>query len=299
MTKIKASSDKEFPNPVLMEGRDDYINCEFQTENVGDISIEQQVISFKMKYSLKCDGLRKLIKNEEAIVALAIKCSATSFSRLDVFPKDSEEMKISIPEFDVAEKVEVTGYIIANKDIEKFTCPDEFNNTYFEGDTFEIRKGDILATEDPNSFYLDEEELKKPIASIFEIIEKDDLTGNISPAFNDHKINIYLKKDSFNLYSYFVKDSNLRDYANGVIVYSVLVEALALFDKVQKENRVEEYEDYRWYRAIRKKLEDLKIDLKELEPYSEVADRLLGGISYNALKTFNKAFNQEDKDEEN
>lgn len=62
---------------------------------------------------------------------------------------------------------------------------------YFGSATFEIRKGDILATEDSKSIYVDDTELEKPISSIFSITEHEGQEYDIQPNMYGEKIEIF------------------------------------------------------------------------------------------------------------
>lgn len=293
----------EFPNPVLAAGRDDYIEgCYFYTTFKEDsISVGKENIIIPMEYVLKCDGLQKLVANGDAAVVIVVKSSAASYSRLFQFPVDTTELTINIPKFEVVNRMEITGSVIAAHNIDQFCCQGEFNDMYFGASTFEIRKGDILATEDTRIIYVDDSELEKPISSIFDITERDDIRADIEPYFEEQKIIIYLKKDLYELY-YKFKDFNngaLRRYSAGIIVYPVLIEAIAYiighYQALEKdEGEMANYSEKRWFRAIEKKSIDLGIDLSQYDDsYTMLADRLLGGISLDALQRFKDTFERE------
>lgn len=287
------SIKNEFPNPVLAAGRDDYIeSCYFYSAfEDGDVSVGKENITITIQYALKCNGLEKMITEGDAAVVIIVRSSAASYSRIFQFPVGTTELTIDIPKYKVVNKIEITASVIAAHNLEKFCCPGEFNDLYFRGNTFEIRKGDTLATEDTHIIYVDDSELEKPISSIFSITEGDSIRSDILPDFTDQKITIYLKKDLYDLY-YKFKDFNngvLRRYATGIIVYPVLVEAITYImgHYLAQEGDAAEGEDYsgrRWFRAIEKKVSDLGIDLSHYdEPCTTLANRLLGGISIDAL----------------
>ncbi|MCR5833053.1 MAG: hypothetical protein K6G55_00145 [Selenomonadaceae bacterium] len=128
----------EFPNPVLADGRDDYIEaCYFRTFlNVEDIDVDNRNIIIPIRYEMKCDGLQKLIDSGEAVAIISVKSSAASYSRIFTFPADKTGMTIEIPKYDVVTKIDVTCSVIAAQDIKNFTCPGEFNELYFGGIAF-------------------------------------------------------------------------------------------------------------------------------------------------------------------
>lgn len=209
-------------------------------------------------------------------------------------------MPISVPKFSVVTKMDIVGSVIAAHNIDKFRCDGEFNDLYFGIATFEIRKGDILATEDSRSIYVDDTELEKPISSIFEISRHDDQESDVVPNFEDEKIQIFLKNELYDLY-YKFKDFNngvLRRYAAGVIVYPVLVEAVGyVISHYQNGGESDDgigYSSKRWFRAIDHKADAKGIDLRSYEGYpTTLANDMLGDIALDALKSFKDTLDSE------
>ena len=298
---MKAVKD-EFPNPVLALGRDDYIeSCSFRTtfDETG-IIVDAENITVPIKYHLVCNGLQALISNGDAVVIVKIKSSAASFSKLFRFPANENEMSVSVPKYSVVNKIDLEGAIIATHNIEKFRCEGEFNELYFGTTAFEIRKGDILASEDSRSIYVDDTELEKPISSIFDISRNDDQESDVVPNYYGEKIEIRLKSELYELY-YNFKDFNngtLRRYAAGIIVYPVLVEAIGIvIAHYQGDGEGGDQTDFsgkRWFRAIEHKADSKGIDLRNCEEYaSTLANNMLGDIALDALKSFKNTLDSE------
>lgn len=298
---MKAIKD-EFPNPVLATGKDDYIErCSFCTVfDDTEITVDEQNIIIPIKYILICNGLQALINSEDAVVVISIKSSAASYSKLFKFPTGITEMSISVPKFSVVNKIDITGSVIAAHNIDNFRCEGEFNDLYFGSSTFEIRKGDILATEDSRSIYVDDSELEKPVSSIFDICRHDEQESDVVPNFEDEKIQIFLKSELYDLY-YKFKDFNngvLRRYAAGIIVYPVLVEAIgyviSYYQNGGEQNDGTDYSGKRWFRAIEHKTESKGIDLHSYEGYpTTLANDMLGDIALYALKNFKDTLDSE------
>ena len=253
-------------------------------------------ISIPIKYSLNCNGIQHLIQQGEAVAVVTVKSSAASYSQLFRFPGSSNEMVIAIPKYSVVSKIDLVGAIIASQNISKFRCEGEFNDLYFGGSTFEIRKGDILATEDSRTIYVDDSELERPISSIFDICNNDEQEAPMMVAFEGEKIEIGLKRELFSLYCEF-KDFNmgaLRRYAAGIIVYPVLVDAIAYVLSYNQTGDDAGYSGRRWFRAIEKKLTNIGVDLATTElPSSTLANNLLGNIALDALKSFKDTLDSE------
>lgn len=296
------SIKEEFPNPVLAAGRDDYSEncCFYTTFEENKIVVDSENIVIPIKYTLQCDGLQNLVFAERAAVIVSVKSGAASYSKLFRFPKDCSEMSILIPKFGVIKKFELNGSIVASENIDRFCCPDEFNDLYFGSSTFEIRKGDILATEDSKTIYVDDSELEKPIASIFDIKRREKQEHDIEPNFYGEKIEILLRSDLYDLY-YKFKDFNngaLRRYATGIIVYPVLVEAITyIVGYYQREDggiEVDDYSEKRWFRAINHKADKIGLDLRTYQDSpTTLANDLLGNIALDALKRFKDTLDSE------
>ncbi len=297
---MKAIKD-EFPNPVLAIGRDDYIeSCTFRTTfDENGIVVDTENIIIPVKYQLVCKGLQELVDSGDAVAVIKIKSSAASYSKIFQFSAGVCEMPIFIPKFSVVNKIDLEGAIVAAHNINEFRCEGEFNDLYFGTSTFEIRKGDILASEDSRSIYVDDTELEKPISSIFDISRHDDQESDVVPDYYGEKIEIRLKSELYELYYHF-KDFNngtLRRYAAGVIVYPVLVEAIGIviahYQGTDDDGEGTDYSSRRWFRAIEHKADAKGIDFQSVDSATTIANDMLGDIALDALKSFKDTLDSE------
>lgn len=297
------SEKYEFPNPVLASGRDDYIDsCKFYTELPDEkIIVDNENIVFPIKYVLECKGISDLVKKEDAAVVVKVKSSTASYSRLFRFAADVCEMTVKIPKYAVVDKIEVACSIVASKDMDNFRCEGEFNDLYFGSSAFEVRKGDILATEDSRIIYIDVSELEKPIDSIFLIRKNDEQFDYVKPCFDDlqypDKIVIDLRSDLHDLYSQLTSSDNgiYRRYVTGIIVYPVLVEAIGYVVSSYQNEDTDEFKSFkekRWFRAIEKQAESKGYDLNSVDSTTALANTLLGNIALDALKRLNDALGE-------
>lgn len=134
----------EYPHPVLNEFTNDYTNCSFgigvlsHTDNGADIVLE-------MEPQLICDGLVKMIASGEARIVVRLTCFRTSYR--DTFELNSTGSSIiRIKKQRVSGSIDLQGIVVATREIPHFKLP-EFNEDYFGGIEFSIRKGDVLANE--------------------------------------------------------------------------------------------------------------------------------------------------------
>ena len=194
---------EEFPNPVLASGRDDYIeSCFFKTViEESDISVTGKDVNIPVKYELVCNGIQKLIESGDALTVVKAISSAAVYSELFRFPVGECKMCITIPNSAVKDRIILETAVIATHNIKQFSCPGEFNPLYFENETFEIRKGDILANEYSHIISLDDSDLGKNIESVFIVHQNDEQESDIVPNYDNDKIYIYLKSELYKLYS--------------------------------------------------------------------------------------------------
>ena len=291
-------SRKEYPNPVLANGRDDFqeqYSYSFLI-NMDDVSVSKEYIEIPVSYELNCPSIEEMIKDEDVKSIVKVKSSEASFCRIYEFPLSEKSFTVNIPKFDVISKIELTGMIIASKQLNKFVCS-EFNKIYFEGSSFELRKGDVIATDFTRVIFIDDSELEKPIASIFTINKISGQTEDIIADFSEEKININMSEELNKMY-WTLKDFNngaLRRYVGAIVVYPVLVEAIDLIKAHYADTEDEDYSEKRWFRAIElKALTKCKIKLDNCtESSTMIADQLLGNISLDALRSFKDTLDQE------
>lgn len=291
----------DYPNPVLSAERDDYNeNCVFDVSfKEEDITVDENNILVPAVCELKCTGLSELIAQGKAAIVVLISSSAAFYRRAFEFDAAELTKTIEIPKFDVRKSIDFCGYILAKEDIKDFRCDGEFNELYFKHISFAVKKADVLAQGQTRVIPIDDTELEKPISSIFSIRRNTFSDAQIEAYFDDpdEKIVVYLN-DRLNQLYYEMKDFNngaLHKYLNGIIAYPVLSEAISKMCDFYRDNGVD-YSDKRWFKVVDHKLKGLGIDLStEYDNYSYVnlADQLLGGISYEGLLSVKDTINEE------
>ena len=144
-------SYKPFPYPVLTSSSTldpDYLNSQFDLE-VGYKS-DIGVWLFQVNVSIKNDSILDLLKNNKAKIFCIIKSTGTFFLENFDLNFDSENL-IKIKKEDIKGSVELNAVIISN-DIQQVVL-DDITDDYFETNSFNFEKGDILGVSD--SYYLD------------------------------------------------------------------------------------------------------------------------------------------------
>lgn len=274
-----------FPNPVLLNNNMDYNNSSFDIifEN---FSYDNDLLKLNLKYELECDSLAEFIKEGKAKVIIKIQSVGTPYREIFEFG-DKQEMLININKNDLAKKISIEGYVIASDSIKNFH-PSELNELFFRSQIFDIRKGDILALHPGYSLPLDSSELEGPVASVFQIIKNEELKESIDVILDTdtEKINIHLNKMVYESYIKIRSQKVLDKYLAAAIVLPALTEALYyIASDVQNPDKPSGYEDKRWYRQIKNKIEEKKLSFEE-KSITSVASSLLGEIVSTALIDF-------------
>lgn len=289
----------DYPNPVLSVEGDDYNDgCTFDVSfNEEEIVVDEENILIHAVCDLKCNGLSELIKQGKAAIVVLISSSAAFYRRAFEFDATELTKVIRIPKFDVRKNVDFCGYILAKEDMNAFRCDGEFNDLYFKNMSFAVKKADVLAQGLLRMIPIDDSELEKPISSIFSIRRNTLSDAEIESNFDvDEKIVVYLSERLNQLY-YDVKDFNngaLHRYLNGIIAYPVLIEGIAKICDHYRNGS--EYSEKRWFKTIMHKLNGLGVNLEEEHDnysYTELADKLLGGIAYDGLLSVKNTIDEE------
>lgn len=287
----------DFPNPVLCKGGDDYIEgCSFDSEvNEDAVTVDGDHIVVPVSYSLSCPVLESLVSGGDAVVAFSAKSPASSYSALFQLESESPTTNIRIPKFAVMQRIDIEAIVLAAKNLDEYDGGQQLNRDYFDGVSFSLDKGAILAFDDVKRIYIDDTELEKPLTSIFEMVPDANQAEPMCPYFHDERIQVHLNSELWELYNMLAgsNHSSLARFVNGITTFPVLVEAVNRVAHFDKEGTQGE-DDRRWFRAIQHKAEQLQVDVDGSEDsITMLADKLYGEISLDALKQFKEAYETE------
>jgi hypothetical protein len=272
---------KFFPYPVLSSFSDDYINCKFITDIKAVRDIKD--IVFYLNVFMNNTELQTLISTNKIEYVFHIECSQTSY-RAIVSTADLENIK-RIPENKLNGKVTICSFIVAKENLKSYTN-NMFNSDYGNL-VFNIEKGSILAIGGQTNVEIvkETEELSK-IPSIFSIIRLDtDENAGMKFELGRDKITIQLANETF--YKY--KNSISMPIFQPVLHSMIIMPALIYVFETLKNAGIEEYEAYRWFKAIERILKKSNIELNsstlDNKPSYELAQRLLDLPVDRALKS--------------
>ncbi|WP_274649017.1 hypothetical protein [Paenibacillus humicola] len=265
---------RQYPHPVLSYFADDVIDSDFQASLKS--SKTQNTYIFEAQCVTSSDGINQLIEEKKACFAFHFECSTTRYRKL--FKSFDSDFSFQLSADSLEGKVQICSFILAAENVEQYSLP-EFHPDY-EGHTFYIKKGDVLAVDAERTFFAEKEyDPLKRVPSIFSVQPN---RGENAPPFDmdssGHKIIIKLSADNFEYYKTISLNQNLQPLLSSLIIMPALVSILEIIkNSVDQEVELEEC---RWYRVIRSRLKELGIETENKSTFSDstvaVAQKLIG-----------------------
>jgi len=269
---------RSFPHPVLAPFLDDLVECDFQCSIAPRREGHQH--NFEVKARVSNHRLEASMRAGLCSYAVHLECPATRYRNIWKFSEDQFSFKVDNDQLDG--RVEVSCFILAAQDMVSYTN-EAFHEDY-EGASFSIREGDILAVDESKKFFLErEQDPLRYIPSIFTItwnaMEEPpamdvDTTGD--------KIVVKLRPDAYQKYLVLKQDLALRPLLNSLLVIPALVCVLGDIYRATLSNTdvLDEYQDKRWFRVLYKRLAEMNISLSSETEFDDsslnLASRLVG-----------------------
>ncbi|XRG77006.1 hypothetical protein V5E38_14225 [Rossellomorea sp. GAMAL-10_SWC] len=285
-------SERFYPHPVLSPFSDDILNSKFEFKLKVDALRDKYIINFK--FNLVNSDLKSYINLGLAVFAVHIECPTTRTREMHRFNIDENSIFIDAHKLDG--KVEISAFVLAINNISHYVNK-KFNLDY-SGRTFEIFKGDVLAVAEGKSFTADKDvdELKN-LPSIFTIWRNDQLTADPFDVDleQDNKIVIKLSKQNFEYYAQLAKNNEFAKTLATMLILPTLVSILEQFKR--PDFSYEQYEEFKWFRIIERKLKSFNIYLKSNNDFADssivVAQKLIGDPLSGSLKDLFDSFSQD------
>jgi len=209
---------------------------------------------------LKDQLLEEMLVNGDVKYAHHIECQQTCFRTLFITDKDIDTFKIH--ESKINGQVNICSFLMADKDLNNYSNP-SFAKDY-KGFKFNIDRGCVLAIGSQINIIInkDKEELANT-SSIFSI------RANLNPIETELKVNtteskivILVPEKTCNQYLH-ISASTLMPVLHAMVVQPALMQVLIELKEAATKNELYIYEDYRWYRALRKAAEKNSIAFDE------------------------------------
>lgn len=277
--------NRYYPYPVIVEGGEYYENSKFSS------SVNQEMEGYDAKITITVELndtlLLQKIEQGEVVYAHHIECPQTCYRRVI---KTKEKVKdILLKDKDVNGIVQICSFIIAEKDIDKYT--NESFAADYRGWKFNIEKGCILAI--GNQYNVRINKIRDDLAntsSIFSIVPNADQTeNNLLVDLGQQKIVISLPEKTYQQYYNIQGYIDIQPAMHSMIIVPALV---YVFSELRSTENLEEMEYYRWYRSLKKACNGIGINideegLKKMDLF-KVAQQLLNSpiskaIEYSAM----------------
>lgn len=277
--------NRYYPYPVIVEGGDYYENSKFSS------SVNQEMEGYDAKITITVELndtlLLQKIEQGEVVYAHHIECPQTCYRRVI---KTKEKVKdILLKDKDVNGIVQICSFVIAEKDIDKYT--NESFAADYRGWKFNIEKGCILAI--GNQYNVRINKIRDDLAntsSIFSIVPNADHTeNNLLVDLGQQKIVISLPEKTYQQYYNIQGYIDIQPAMHSMIIVLALV---YVFSELRSTENLEEMEYYRWYRSLKKACNGIGINideegLKKMDLF-KVAQQLLNSpiskaIEYSAM----------------
>lgn len=285
----------DFPHPVLNEYSNDFVDNNFSMTVLSEDDSDNS-ISISVSCELTGKGLNSMLKEGLLAGFARVICSKTSYR--EIFPISLvTDTEISVLKDNVAGSFEVQGFIIAKENGIKYSLED-FNQLYFANLSFELRKGDIVASEPGITVKLDTL-LEKEAAGIVFIsrdASKNEIEVKYAKADEDDEklmdyIVIIMPEREYNNYNKLRTKKHLRSsierFLQSSIILPAIVEGIGRLRreaefKMSDETYEEEYAGTVWaeslMNAIRSKgYDDLTESINHISDY-ELANKVLKDV---------------------
>lgn len=254
---MKYDEYKAFPYPVLRLNSDDYLDCDFQT--TVNFSTEKQMILVDVSFAISSPEILEQVELGNAEFVAMVSCRDTYFQHM--IRTNERKTQASFAMGDLKGAVVVNPYVIVKNQIKNYTSPDI--NPEFGIEAFIFNEGDVLAQDQAEFFYFDQESFK-PITSLFDFVYRDNQPdGEWGIDFDSDHIQIVLSKKTKET----IDNARASNFKNKVILmnsiyFSAVMQAV---QKIQHPDKA--YEDKKWAKVFEKNAHNKNCNLENDDAY--------------------------------
>lgn len=248
---------KYFTYPIIVDGGDFYFDSSFETD------VEKEMVGYDIKFimsaKLSNPKLEEMLQQGEVVIIHHIECPQTCYREI-IKTQDNIVEKL-IKDSEVNGVVQICSFLIANKDIEKYSN-DLFSQDY-RGFKFDIDSGCVMAVGNQINFHINK--VRDDLAntsSIFSIMPNLDPTVNsMKIDLTGDKIAIILPEIAFGIYKSMSTALDLQQAMYSMIIVPALE---YVFSEIKlARNQLFIYEEQRWFRNLKKACNKLEISISE------------------------------------
>ena len=251
--------NKYYPYPVIAEGNDSYESSKFLTDV--DFASAGHNIKFTLCAEVDNEMLKKMIAAGSVKYAHHIECQQTCFRTLVL--TDESVFEYSIHESQLNGLVQVCSFIMADEDISAYANPD-FAKDY-RGIKFNLDRGCIMAIGSQVNITInkDKEDLSRT-SSIFAIRRNHDpAQKQLHVVTSGSKIVVMVPEKTCNQYLSLSTTPTFVPVLHSMVIMPALMQVLFELKEAAMQGILFNYEEYRWFTALRKTAGKLALKFDE------------------------------------
>jgi len=233
-----------FGYPVLRPDNDDYVGCAIQSSlnAVADSDLSTVTVSYQI--SISAPEINKLITENKVSLLIYGECRETWFDIVH-YPQ-TKEGTFSIPGNKIDGEFVLTCIVVAKGKIGSYRSV-KFNPEY--GDTnFDIERGEILAFDNPQSFYITRDSFRN-VTSLFDYSENANMSvGEWDINLDEDRIKVEVNPIQLPI----LRTAEGTNKNKAVLLSGIFLPILIQIVNEMKNNP-EEYGDRKWFKVIEQK----------------------------------------------
>lgn len=272
-----------YPYPIVCKDDDSYIDTEFISD--ANMSRDGYNLKFTFSASINNDEINELVKEKKIFFVHHIECTQTCYR--NIVQTDDNMVTFTEHESKLNGLVQICTFLVAAEDISQYK--NEKFSTDYRGFSFNIEKGCILGIGNQINIHVNKEkddlEHTESIFLVVPILDPNERMLYIDT--NDKsKIIVRIPDKSYNMYRNLGVNLELQPVIHSMIIVPAL---MYVFEELKKNVLdLYIYEDYRWFRSLKKVCKKFDIDLTEgglmaLDSY-QTAQLLMDSPAIKALK---------------
>mgnify|MGYP000861249004 FL=1 len=273
------------PYPILSTMDKDYVEGLFKA----DIKVEHEMhsLSFYVTYELDEPKLMALIDNGKAVFVTHIECALVGFRKAIISQNKKVEESIEYDNF--VDEVEISTFVVAKKDIKAYTNSN-FGKNFEKNASFDIWTGGVLAIGDTYTVYVHRAPNAREKMEDIIKLKVDDEGENIWVQTEGDCLIIYMSKKILEAYL----DRCKKDRYTMVSLL-FLPAMMSVLEQMKEGEGV--FDDFRWYKVLKKMLESDGIEIASLETTAGNSKKSILAVVQKMFKDpIEKAFDELVKD---
>lgn len=285
---------KLYPYPVLTSLNDDYVGSSF----ISDANVFSEGANLHLKLNAVTNNadLKALIESGVAKYLFHIECVGTGFRK--AMTCSDTEIELNIPQKNLRGKLQICSFIIAVEDIVKYSCRN-FHEDY-RGFMFTIDAGCVMAVGSQFEFNIEtqiDDFMNTP--SIFGIVKNSDENAVVfSVSMDNDKIVVTLPQNDYANYRALKSNAYFKSVLNGLIILPALVYVLEEICSMSTEERADRFSSRRWYRALKKAVNKMNLDIESPELSNndmlELSQKMIGQPTSDGLNALRSGYDEEE-----